>query len=187
MLGCTNDTPDQMLLNYMQLQDRPTAAPRQISNIRNWLENFPNAISTKEQAFLSLEGEMDLLTTRIRKYSLLGRLLERIGATNVVRSSASNAGDATRYFNHGAWATIGSFYLSFTTPWMLLLPLWFARLTVQPSAKLALVSAFTIGVCFMVTCCTTLKTIIRSTAVAWYAGSSFSNSLQLIWISAEMC
>lgn len=173
-----------MLLTFLQLQDRPTSSPRQNNNIRNWLANYPNVIAPEEQKFVGPDHDIDLLTTRVRKRTLLGRMLQEKGITELAAKSLPSflrtADGKTEYFDHSRWAIIGEVYLSWITLWMLLLPLWFARLATSPEAQLALITAFTLGAYILILLGTTLHPIARSGTVLSYVPT------QLVCFSVEL-
>lgn len=161
-----------MLLDFLQLRDRPSSSPIQNKNIRNWLANYPSAIAEEEQSFILGEHDKDLVTSSVRKRTLISRGLQELGMSDLAAKSLPSALRATdpdtEYLNLSIWAMLGEVYLSFVTILMLLLPLWFARLAISSETKLALISAFTLGWHVVVTFGTTLQPIVRSASVASY-------------------
>jgi hypothetical protein len=70
---CLLRVTDDLVESFTRLKDKTTASRKQIQNLHNWLDTYPNAIDPEEQHFRDQEGDLFMLQTTA-KSPLFGML-----------------------------------------------------------------------------------------------------------------
>ncbi|KAH7053318.1 hypothetical protein B0J12DRAFT_659475 [Macrophomina phaseolina] len=72
------DQYDSLVLKYAKVKQQPQAPKRSVRNIEEWLEKYPQAITSFETGFLSTEKRDDLIATAHREKTPLRRALGKL-------------------------------------------------------------------------------------------------------------
>jgi hypothetical protein len=108
------------VLASFAVRRHPAASPRQIKNIRNYLEANPNAIAEDDNF---MEDERDLISVEARPRSVARTLAER-GNTDQYFLSASRSSTKVRYYDDVKYETFNTAVTLFLGLHSFVVPLW---------------------------------------------------------------
>ncbi|EKG10199.1 hypothetical protein MPH_12799 [Macrophomina phaseolina MS6] len=177
------DQYDSLVLKYAKVKKQPQAPKRSVRNIEEWLEKYPQAITSFETGFLSTEKRDDLIATAHREKTplrrALGKLLGRFSDLQPwtlfrMKNRSSTSEYAQKYGDEGVIVYDDDLVdklvmgiILFLGLIMLLVPAWLLNQIPSHTVRLGIISGFIslfVGLLLLVTPSKPFETMVGTAA-----------------------